>query len=315
MSLSSHIKHAKYYISLPVSLSFLSTGKRRDIEVRITPSESISISTDVNCLPLSRSAAASVKPPPSKLSLIREVEMSGWCTTVSTYQGHTYVGLDNGEISRIGLDSKVGSFAKLNNTIYYGMAMNEGLLYTTSGIGPQVLSVHNLNTGKLVRSWNHSETSHLRSSNLAVIGGDKVVIADRSNKRLSLYTLTGQIIRQIPCQQLAGGYVSLCAAENDSVIVSDYRAKRLYRISITTGQVLWESTHIERPPQGVTCYNNQYVLVASHLVKIQILDVNTGEYTTMKLESYFEYSDKETHLIYINGVFKCLHVPLIDNTE
>ena len=172
----------------------------------------------------------------------------------------------------------------------YGMASNEGLLYTISGRSPQVVSVHNLNTGKLVRSWNHSETSHLRSINLAVIGGDKVVIADRSNKRLSVYTLTGQIIKQIPCQKLAGDhYVSMCAADNDSVIVSDYRAKRLYRISISTGQVLWESSRIETPPQGVTCYNNQYVLAASgyRQVKIQILDINTGEYTSMKLKIYF----------------------------
>ena len=85
-----------------------------------------------------------------------------------------------------------------------------------------------------------------------------------------MYTLTGQIIRQIPCQQLAGGRVSLCAADNDSVIVSDKKSNGVYRISITTGQVLWESSQI---------YNNQYGLVASRgqQVKIQILDINTGE--------------------------------------
>ena len=145
---------------------------------------------------------------------------------------------------------------------------------------PQVVSVHNLNTGKLVRKWNHSETDWHDSSNLAVIGGDKVVIADRSNKRLSLYTLTGQIIRQIPCQRLfSDGYVTTCAADDDSVIVSIDGSYRVCRIRITTGQVLWESSHIETPPQGVTCYNNQYVLVASkgQQVKIQILDINTGE--------------------------------------
>ena len=255
----------------------LSAGKHRDIDVRITPSESILISTDVNCLPLSRSAAASVKPPPTKLTLIRVVEMSNWCTTVSTYQGCTYVELDTREISRIGPDSKVKSFAKLNNTIY-GMAINEGLLYTTSGHSPQVVSVHNLNTGKLVRSWNHSETVRRYSSNLAVVGDDKVVIADRCNKRLSVYTLAGQIIRQIPCQQLnSGHYVSMCAADNYSVILTVNVSNRVYRISITTGQVLWEFFHVQKP-SGVTCYNNQYVLVVSggQQVKIQILDINTG---------------------------------------
>ena len=184
---------------------------------------------DVNCLPMSRSAAASVKTPPTKLTLItiREVAMSGWFTTVSTYQGHTYVGQSSGEISRIGPDSKVGSFSSLNGYIY-GMAINESLLYTTADDSPQVVSVHELSTGKLFHSGNHSETGRYRISNLAVIGGDKVVIADRSNNRLTLYTLTGQIIGQIPCQQLAGGdYVSMCAADDDSVIVSDNRSNRV----------------------------------------------------------------------------------------
>ena len=78
--------------------------------------------------------------------------------------------MGSGDITRLGPDSKVGSFAKLNGTIY-GMTMNEGLLYTTSGRSPQVVSVHNLNTGKLVRSWNHSKTDWYFSSNLAVKGG------------------------------------------------------------------------------------------------------------------------------------------------
>ena len=248
--------------------------------MRITPSESISISTDENRLPLYRSAAASVKPPPSKLTLIKEVGMSNKCTTISTYQGHTYVGLNSGEISRIGPDGKVESFAKLNSHIY-GMAINEGLLYTTSGYNPQVVSVCNLNTGKLFRSWNHSDTGLFSSSNLAVVGDDKVVIADRSNKRLTVYTLAGQIIRQIPCQKLTPvGNVSICAADSDSVIVlvsSSNSVYGVYRISINSGQILWELSHIERP-QGVTCYNNQYVLVASqgNQMKIQILDINTG---------------------------------------
>ena len=258
-------------------MSLLSTGRHRDIEVKITPSESISISADENCLPLFRSAADSVKPPPTELTLIREVDVSGRCATVSIYQGHTYVGLNRGEISRIGPDGKVESFAKLNSHIY-GMAINEGLLYTTSGYRPQVVSVHNLNTGKLFHSWNHSDTGLFSSSNLAAIGGDKLVVADRSNKRLTVYTLAGQIIRQIPCQKLTQfGNVSICAADSDSVIVLDSSSNSVYRTSINSGQILWELSHIERP-QGVTCYNNQYVLVSSqgNQMKIQILDINTG---------------------------------------
>ena len=238
--------------------------------------------SEVNPLSLS----GSVIPPPTKLTELGKVELPHMCTTVSTYQGSTYVGVDIepdnrlrecGEIIRIGTDSKVNSFAEFDGTIY-GLAIDGSMMYTTSGVSPQVVSVHDLNTGKLVRSWNHSETVQYYSNNLAIVGGENVVIADRSNKRLSVYTLTGQIIKQIPCQKLQGANMAMCAADNDSVIVSDYHSDSVYRISITTGRVLWEYRHFQRF-EGVTCYNNQYVLAVmrGEKLKIQILDLKTGE--------------------------------------
>ena len=173
--------------------------------------------SEVNPLSLS----GSVIPPPTKLTELRKVELPHMCTTVSTYQGSTYVGMDIepdnrlrecGEIIRIGTDSEVNSFSEFDGTIY-GLAIDGSMMYTTSGVSPQVVSVHDLNTGKLVRSWNHSKTVQYYSNNLAIVGGENVVIGDRSNKRLSVYTLTGQIINNKPCHKIQAANMAMSAAD------------------------------------------------------------------------------------------------------
>ena len=244
--------------------------------MRITPSSPISISTDVDLLSLSPSPAP-VKPP-TKLTLIREVDMSEWCVTVSTYQDCTYVGLSDGRIMRVGQDSAVTQFATVT-VVMSGMAIDQGLLYTVSGDeNRQVVKVFDLNTGKHVRSWNIPDTASGYSSKLVVVG-NQVVIADKASKVLCVYTLTGQLVKQIPCQQIAGIHMCMSIADNDSIILSDYKSNRVYKISITSGKVMWESDCVVYS-RGVTCYNNQYVLVHGRdrgSKKIHILEINTGE--------------------------------------
>ena len=71
----------------------------------------------------------------------------------------------------------------------------------------------------------------------------------------------------------------MCTSDNDNIILSDRTSNRVYKISITSGKVMWESDCVVEP-MGVTCYNNQYVLVfggASSSEKIHVLDINTGK--------------------------------------
>ena len=104
-----------------------------------------------------------------------------------------------------------------------------------------------------------------------------VVISDGVNKRLSVYSLTGQLIKHIPCDMLSSLNTTICSADLSSLIVSSYDTSKVQRINITTGQVMWTSSCVTKP-LGVTCYN-QYVLVydESYQTKIQILDISTGE--------------------------------------
>ena len=80
--------------------------------MRITPSSLISISTDVDFLSQSPSPAP-VKLP-TKLTHIREVNMSANCVNVSTYQDCIFVGLDHGRIMRVGQDSAVTQLQHLS---------------------------------------------------------------------------------------------------------------------------------------------------------------------------------------------------------
>ena len=163
--------------------------------MKITPSLPISISTDVDLLSLSPSPAP-VKPP-TKLTLIREVKMPSDCVNVSTYQDCTYVGLGDGRIMRLGQDSAVTQFATVT-VVMSGMAIDQGLLYTVSGDqNRQVVKVFDLETGKHVRSWNHTDTALAFSSKLVVVG-NQAVIADIANKVLCVYTLTGQLGKKNP---------------------------------------------------------------------------------------------------------------------
>ena len=244
--------------------------------MKITPSSPISISTDVDLLSQSPSPAP-VKPP-TKLTLIRKFRMPASCVTVSKYQDCTYVGLGDGRIMRLGQDSAVTQFATVTGAMY-GMAIDRGLLYTVSGDqNLQSVNVFNLNTSKHVRSWNITDTVGYYCSKLVVVG-NQVVIADIANKVLCVYTLTGQLVKQIPCQQITGGTVCMSTADNHSIILSDYESERVYKISITSRKVLWESDCVVKP-MGVTCFNNQYVLVyggAADREKIHVLEINTGK--------------------------------------
>ena len=254
---------------------FIFTGSYREIEVTITDSESVTVTADE--APLLAKPKSSVRP--TNIRLVSEVKVGSYCTTVCNYQNQTYVGLDDGVVVRIGPDYNVTPFIKLSNRIQ-GMTVYKGGLYTTQHGKPQTVSVHELYTGTLLHTWTHTDYYSLiirySASNLTVVG-NSVVISDRGNKRLSVYSLTGQLIKHIPCDIISSDNVSICSADTSSLIVSSYDKSKVQRINITTGQVMWTSSCVTKP-MGVTCYN-QYVLVheTSSQTKIQILDISTGE--------------------------------------
>jgi len=104
-----------------------------------------------------------------------------------------------------------------------------------------------------------------------------VIVGDVSNKRFTVYSLTGDIIRHIPCTQLS--YTShICEAGDDSVIITSWWASKVFKLNLTTEEIEWTSTHV-RDLKAVVRYAKRYVLVAAFSgTSISVLGINTGHF-------------------------------------
>ena len=181
-----------------------------------------------------------------------------------------FVGLFNRSVVRIDEKLQVSSFPKFPGYVQALSVYNDRLYILVSG---SPCTVHVYKTcGEFVTKWNHNDNTRYISG-LAVVS-DQVVVPDRQNKQLVVYTLSGQLVKSISCP-LSKHWVSLCAAGADSVIVSDYNASKVFKVSIATGEVKW--TNSVTNPQGVTCYGQKSVMVVrSNSSDIKILNTDTG---------------------------------------
>ena len=112
---------------------------------------------------------------------------------------------------------------------------------------------------------------------MLTVAADNVVIADPPNKRLTIYSLTGETLRNISCPLLSNIQVSICAGHGDDVIIADWKSRKVFRFNITTGNIMWTFIH-PTPPQGLACYGD-YILVAARDSDI----IYTLSYATGKL--------------------------------
>ena len=132
-------------------------------------------------------------------------------------------------------------------------------------------------SGQRITSWQHSDYSVSNLGNKMAVIGNQVIVGDLSNERLTVYSLTGDIMRHIPCAQLLRYNSSICEAGDNSVIITDRWSNKVYKLSLTTGQIEWTSTDV-RDPAAVVCYADQYVLVAAdYSSDIIVLGINTGK--------------------------------------
>ena len=115
------------------------------------------------------------------------------------------------------------------------------------------------------------------------------MVPDGAKKSLTVYSLDGELIKDIPCPGISTYYYKAMAVCGDnSVVLTDTGTKSVFRVDIDSGEIMWTSKHVTRP-QGVVCYRNRYVLVTNDNsdtrvwildgftdTRIWILDVDTG---------------------------------------
>jgi len=262
--------HTHLYISIHTytHIHMYIVEKKRDVEIDLVPAADMIINFD---------QGVTTSTLPKSLRLLQSVDVSNLCWSVCKYEDNTYVGLYGGAgIDRIDESFSVSkSFISLTNYIF-GVTVHRNKLYAVECISKTnwVVHVYDL-TGKQVTSWSHHDNS-VYVNKLAIVD-DQVVVPDRRSKWLTIYSLTGEVIKHVSCPLLSDSNTTICAVDRYCVVVSDYGSSQVFKLDLTTEKVIWTCKDV-RLPEGVTCYRSKYILVTNSSSKttIWILDVETG---------------------------------------
>ncbi|XP_067930990.1 uncharacterized protein [Watersipora subatra] len=223
--------------------------------------------------------------PPTSLKLKKLVPVRSTYYTVAHSDKFTYAGGNGSTLYSIDESvNSVTSLSSLEGKHIDGMCLYNERLYIL--VDPYEVLVTNLN-GKLITSWDHSDFTRI-SVNKLVVTGDKVIVPDMSNKCLTVYSLDGQIIKQIPClQDGKWQIIALCAPDQKSVVVSSHETSTVFRVDIETGETVWTSTEVDKPG-AVACYKGEYILVTpkqSKQTEIHILQSDNGKHLGTLIDS------------------------------
>ena len=222
--------------------------------------------------------------PPTTLQLIREVKLDSECVTLAAHGKDIYVGTCDGKILKADDKENIEIFENVNDSesIITGLCAHEGILYGLFGSDNPFISKYDLrNTIKQLQAWDFDDYKvYIRGSKIAITQ-NQLVGADITHSRLTIYSLTGQLIRHVDCPQINyRSWVCICISPNnpDVIIVSDCDMSQVFAVNLTTGAVLWTNSDIINP-QGIVSYGSEHVLVTKcgENTQLWILNANTGQ--------------------------------------
>ncbi|XP_067949162.1 uncharacterized protein [Watersipora subatra] len=250
-------------------------GEKREIELEIVSSDNIfhgvKSNQDIMTLQQLPFYDASLG---TSITLLQTIELSSNPISVCQHEGVTYVGLNNGTVSRIDNKLKLhNSFISLTGWVE-SISVHENRLYMlVSGSETLKVCVYDL-SGREMTTWDHP--SHDYCCNMLTVAAGKVVVADPLNKRVTVYSLTGKTLHNISCSLLSdNNIVTICAGYGDDVIIADYHTDKIIRLNITTGDIMWTVTHPN--PIGLVCYRDYILVAAGVTISIYTLSYVTGE--------------------------------------
>jgi len=253
------------YIILPWhACQYFITEEKRYTEIELTNEGTASITPEQGLV---------VSPSPLKsVELINSVSVSPFCWSVHTYKGITYAGCDEG-VDRIDENNKVTKlFISIKGSSVESISVHNDRIYTLSS--DLTVRVHDLER-KFINSWCHKAKS--RWINQLAIINSQIVIPNRQNNTLVFYSLNGEVVNTLPCSLLTNAYVRLSAADNNSVIISQYNSSLVYKVDTSSGDIIWQCKNVAKPC-GVTCYRDEFVLVAyvTNPTTLCVLSLHTG---------------------------------------
>ena len=228
--------------------------------------------------------------PPSGLKFIREVNTDNGCSTVCHYKGYTYVGHEGGAIDRINKQGQVDkAFIKLDNDVDAIAVYNDQLFSLIYGVGKSRVHINSLQSSECLRSWEHPNFSYYGQRIVVIRGGNQLAVGDWPSKQIIIYSLTGDVIRKVPCLHSLTMTKSVCMSRcgDDSVVISNSSSGKVVRMSLKDGSLLWSSDRVTNPG-GIVHHPAGYVLVVSNEVDnttISVLDEKDGWYCNIAVVS------------------------------
>jgi len=151
----------------------------------------------------------------------------------------------------------------------WSISAHNDRIYTLSS--NSTARVHDLK-GRFINSWTHADnTSYI---NQLAITNNQIAIPDRLNKTLVFYSLNGEVVNSLSCPLLTNTLVRMSAADNNSVIISQCDSSLVYKVDTSTGDIIWQCKDVAEPC-GVTCYRDDFVLVADN-TSLCVLSLHTG---------------------------------------
>lgn len=224
---------------------------------------------------------------PTCLELNHTVEAFLQCVTVCHHKGSTYIGYhDRSDVGKIDQNYKLTrSFIKTSSPVDdIAVYKNHIYLLVHRGVWrPYVVEIYDLDAYNAsmprcqpVTRWVHEDISKYRCK--MVIVNDQAVLPDRKEKQLVVYTLSGEKPRRISCPQMSKLRITMCAANNNSVIVANKYSSQVFLVNLEKEEVVWCADHVPGP-EGLACYMNSYIFVTNNSVMttIRVMDLSSGK--------------------------------------
>ena len=232
----------------------------------------------------SQHGLTSKQPPPTSFLLLKRLKFFPQVIAFCQWKNVIYFGLDDNTIAKMtsNLDGQ-RRFINCANSVQ-AISVYKDRIYTMQYAhrpnysGSHLIHVYDL-SGQEVTQWTCSKDIYFDVAALTIMD-DQLIIPDKANSRLTVYSLDGHVLKYIPCSLLhpdSSWIVDMLKCGNDSVIFCYPNLNELSKINATTGEVEQTFDGFNHPTQ-ISFYGPHYVLVAqNHGSEIVALNLKTGE--------------------------------------
>ncbi|XP_067932355.1 uncharacterized protein [Watersipora subatra] len=217
---------------------------------------------------------------PTSLSILKSVATSSHCRAAVVFGSKIYAGLYNEPIVVIDKAGKATNLFPSTSTNCDCIIVHKERIYALIIGTKALIFVYNM-SGQVITSWELIDSTPF--TKMAIVN-DWLVVPDRTRKLLTVFTLTGLKVNNIPCEFLFNTHICMCSMSDSSVAISVHKSGEVHRIDVVKGHVLWTAKVANA--EGVTFYGNKYLLVASEDCNtIKVLSEATGELITEMVAS------------------------------